>query len=296
MTDREKAGLRGSVVVSETEGRCISPFFNAAYVTREAFLLDGRRSEMTDTRGVQWTRRWLYYDDGRLREETFEGAVIFRRIFIYDLNGRREQVRVRDGDGERLEESYLYNEDGTRLHTFYPRMPGVQGVMADSMLHMSVDAVRITTVQDNRGNPLEKVLYNADDRPIHRVLFLYDDAGRLMEEGEAYFDGRIRDDFRNLFRYDPQGRCIEREMHCPFGSERHTTVYNEYGDVSEIQRIALPTDFDLFPQDPWASYFSYEYDAYGNWVTCNKELRVLGTGETTDREEKHRRVEYGDPV
>jgi len=174
-------------------------------------------------------------------------------------------------------------------------MSGVQGVMADLMLHMSVDAVRITTVQDSRGNPLEKVLYNADDRPMQRVLFLHDEAGRLMEEGEAYSDNRIRDDFRNLFRYDAQGRCIEREMHCPFGGERHTTVYNEYGDVSEIQRTPLPTDIDLLPQDSWVTYSSYEYDAYGNWVTCNVELRALGTGETTHREEKHRRAEYGDP-
>ena len=134
---------------------------------------------------------------------------------------------------------------------------------------------------------LEKVLYNADDRPIQRVLFIYDDSGRLMEEGEAYDDNGIRDDFRNVFRYDAQGRCIEREMHCPFGSERQTTTYNEYGDVSETRRIPLTTDFDLLPQDSWARYFTYEYDDPGNWITCHEELRVLDTGKTTYREEKH---------
>ena len=293
MIDRKNAGLRGSVVLCETEGRCFSPELSGTYVTRESFLPDGRHSEMTDTRGVQWTQRWLYFDDGRPREELFDGAVSFRRIFIYDLKGRREQVRVQDEDGERLEEVCIYNENGTTIHTSYPRMPGGQvGVMADSMLHMSVDAVRITTVQDSRGNPLEKVLFNADDRPIQRVLFRYDDAGRLVEEGEAYSGNRIRHDFRNLFRYDAQGRCIERETHCPFGGERHSTIYNEYGDVSEIRRIPMATDMDFFPQSSWANHFSYEYDAGSNWVSCKVEMQVLGTGETTHREEKHRRVEY----
>ena len=296
MTDREKAGLRGPVVVCETEGRSIFPESKATYATRESFHMDGRRREMTRSGDDHWTQRWLYGDGGRPREEIFDGAIAFRRIFIYDLKGRREQVRVHDGDGERLEEFCLFNEDGTRLHTFYPRMKRVDGVMEDSRLHMSVDAVRITTLQDSRGNPLEKVLYNADDRPIQRVLFLYDDTGRLMEEGEAYDDNGIRDDFRNVFRYDAQGRCIEREMHCPFGSERQTTTYNEYGDVSETRRIPLTTDFDLLPQDSWARYFTYEYDDPGNWITCHEELRGLDTGKTTYREEKHRRVDYGKPI
>ena len=296
MTDREKAGLHGSVVVCETEQRRISPPLNGTNVTQESFHRDGRRSEMTHSGGAHWSQRWLYDADGRLREEVVDGAFAFRRIFVYDVKGRREQVKVSDEDGERLEETCTYFDDGTRLLTLYPRMRGVDGIGADAMLHMSLDAVRITTVQDSRGNPLEKVLYNSDERPIQRVLFLYDDTGRLVEEGEAYIDNRIRHDFRNLFRYDAHGRCVVREMHVPFGSERHTTAYNEYGDVTEIQRVPVltdtPTNMDLFSQDSWANHFRYEYDASGNWITCLSEMRRSGTGEITYREEKHRRVEY----
>jgi hypothetical protein len=85
-------------------------------------------------------------------------------------------------------------------------------------------------------------------------------------------------------------------MHCSFGSERHTTSYNEYGDVSETSRIPLPTatpsDIDLFSQASSTNHFRYEYDAAGNWITCLVETRVSGIDEIAHREEKHRRLEY----
>jgi len=212
------------------------------------------------------------------------------------VKGRLEAVQVRDAGGQRLEESCTYYDDGTSLHTFYPRLPGGAGVMADSWLHMSVDAVRIMTLQDRRGNPLEKVLYNADDRPIQRVLFLYDSEGRLSEEGEADFEDRICQDFRNVFRYDALGRCVLREMHCSFGSERHITDYNDHGDVSETRRVPLPTatpsDIGLFSQASSTKQFRYEYDASGNWITCLAETQASDSGDITHREEKHRRVDY----
>jgi hypothetical protein len=86
-------------------------------------------------------------------------------------------------------------------------------------------------------------------------------------------------------------------MHCPFGGERHTMTYNDYGDVCEIHRMSLPTDIDLLQQRPWATYCSYEYDAFGNWVSCIVETRVTDSGETTNREQQRRRVQYwDDPV
>lgn len=296
MTDREKAGLRGSVVLCETEQKRINPQSNVADVTRESFHHDGRRIELMYSGPATWSQRWNYDVDGQLIEEINDGAFACRRIFKYDVKGRREQVRVWDAEGERLEEFWSYFDDGTRIHTHYPRMRGVDGVATDSMLHMSLDAARIMTTQDGRGNPIERVLYNADDRPLQRVLFRYDGAGRLLEEGEADFENRIREDFRNLFRYDSQGRCVVREMHCSMGSERHTTDYNEYGDIRETRRIPLltatPDDLAILPQNSWANTFRYEYDLSDNWVTCLTETRVSGSDEISHRDEKHRRVEY----
>jgi hypothetical protein len=297
MTHREKAGLRGSVVYCETEQRRIDPFSNDTTVTRESFQRDGHRSELAQSGAVSWSQRWIYDVDGRLLEEFLDGAFASRRTFSYDVTGRLEQVRVRDAAGERLEESWTYYDDGASLHTHYPHLPGVNCcVSAESMLHISADAARIMTLRDSRGNSIEKVLYSADDRPIQRVLFRYDGSGRLSEEGEADFDNRIRPDFRNLFRYDALGRCVLREMHCSFGSERNTTSYNEQGDVSETRRIPLFTEanahLDCFPPESWASVLRYDYDVSGNWTSCHTETRVSGKDEIAHREEKHRRVEY----
>jgi len=66
MTDREKAGLRGSVVGCETEQRRINPFLNDTIVTRESFHRDGRRIEQAQSGAVSWSQRWIYDVDGRL--------------------------------------------------------------------------------------------------------------------------------------------------------------------------------------------------------------------------------------
>ena len=284
MTDREKAGLRGPVAVCETHAR--------SHVTREAFHRDGRRSEMMQTGEYPWSHRWLYDDHGRLLEEVAEGLYSFHRRFFYDARGRRKTVRVSDDNGERLEESYEYREDGSALHTSYPRVSDGIGVALGGMLHMSGDAVRITATEDSQGRAIERVLYDADYRRIQRVLFLYDSAGRLVEEGEAYFDNRIRDDFRNCFRYDEQGRYTRIEMYTPAGNTCQTMRYNEVGDLVERNNMTLPSDIDLFEQPPWTEYFSYTYDSRSNWIKRELVHRLDGTGETPHRDELHRQVEY----
>jgi len=300
MTDREKAGLRGPVALCETEV-LFSPrgLEKSTHVTLESYRLDGRRIEMSDTRRSEWTNRWHYYDydDGRPREVVFEGADAFRRVFVYDDKARLKAVSIHNAEGRHLEESYTYHDDGTVVHTSYPRKPpGLVGVLADSMLHLSGDAVRITTLLDSRGNALEKVLYDVDRRPIQRVLFLYDTAGRVVEEGEAYTDNRMRDDFRNLYRYDEQGRHTEIERYFPFGGTRQTMTYNEQGDLVERHTVSLPTDIDFMAQSPWAEYFGYEYDTRSNWIRRTLEHHLEETGETIHRDEHRRRLEYWNSV
>jgi hypothetical protein len=264
MTDREKAGFRGLVAVCATKW--------PSGVLRESFHMDGRRRENSTDGDHGWTQRWLYDDRRRLKE-----------------------VRTSDESGDHLQESYVYREDGGAVQTFYPRKPaGCQGVMMDSMLHLSTDAVRITTVRDRRGNAVEKVLYAADDRHIQRVLFHYDSAGRLTEEGEAIRENRIREDFRNRYRYDSAGCITEIERYTPFGGMRQTMTYNNIGDLMERHNMTLPTDIDLFVQPPWAEYFTYTYDERSNWLVRNLVHRLEETGETTHSGEENRQIEYWD--
>ena len=76
------------------------------------------------------------------------------------------------------------------------------------MLHVSIDAFIIMTVHDANDRAIREVLYDMEDRVIRRVAFRYDARGLLLQEGEVA-DGSIREDFRNVYRYDAQGRQIE---------------------------------------------------------------------------------------
>jgi hypothetical protein len=106
-------------------------------------------------------------------------------------------------------------------------------VCADAMLHLSIDAVVIMTVLDANDRPIRKVLYDADDRVIRRVAFRYDTRGLLLEEGELV-GGSIRDDFRNVYRYDAFGRKIEADKSSgDLGGARRTFAYNQVGDMVE---------------------------------------------------------------
>ena len=261
MNDREKAGFRGLVAVCETQW--------PSGALRESFHRDGRRDENCALGEQPWSQRWIYDDQGRLK-----------------------QVLTSDKSGEYSRESYAYNDDSSVVQTSYLKFPPGCSVMLDSMLHLSGDAVRITTLQDSRGNALEKVLYDTDDRPIQRVLFLYDSAGRLIEEGEALGQSGIRDDFRNRFRYDAAGRIVQIERYTPAAGMRQTMVYNELGDVIERHHSPLPTDIDMFDQPPWGEYFTYTYDEQSNWISRRLTHRLDESGETTHTGEESRRVEY----
>jgi hypothetical protein len=130
---------------------------------------------------------------------------------------------------------------------------------ADARLHLSIDAVAIMTVLDANDRPIRKVLYDLDDRVIRRVAFCYGEHGLLLEEGEVV-GGSIRDDFRNVFRYDALGRRIG--------------VVQRWGDGDVAQK-----SFEQNLSQSWTERFAYQYDDYENWIQRTTET-ILHTGET----------------
>ena len=161
--------------------------------------------------------------------------------YNYDSLGRLERVFERSGSkSERVFESIQYAADGTKTRTTYPATieeskRRMTSVAASAMLHVSLEAVAIMAVLYSSGLPIRKVFYDVDDRVIRRVAFRHDTGGLLLEEGEV-IDGSIREDFRNIYRYDASGRQIEADQRWgDFGGSRRTFDYNEYGDkVREI--------------------------------------------------------------
>ena len=284
MTDREKAGLRGRVAVCETG--------SDSFVKRESFHADGRRNETSITGNHGSTQRWLYDKENHATEEIFEGPLPFRRRFFYDDRGRLKQVRISDAHGERMHESYTYNYDGSVLHTLYPQLPQGCGVAEDARLYMSADATCITSLQDSGGKTIERVLYDADNRIILRVLFRYNTEGFLEMEGEALVDGGISDHFRNSYSYDVGGRVATIERSTSFGTLRQTMTYNAFGDMTERQNVRSNMIPDEEPA--WMECFSYTYDKRGNWIKRGLIHRLIDTGYTSHTGEHNRKIEYWD--
>jgi hypothetical protein len=235
-----------------------------------------------------WSMIYRYDEHDRILErEQVSGEPESHQLFLYryDPLGRLERVIMPCGEeDERVFESVLYAADGTNTRTLYPpplddtkRM--MAGVGAESMLHVSIDAVVIMTVFDASERPIRKVFYDEDERVIRRVGFRYDARGLLLEEGEL-IGGSIRDGFRNVYRYDDLERRIGADRQWgDLGSERRTFAYNDRGDVVQevIELRTGPMTDDVEPQ-AWTNRFSYRHDDYDNWIERTSET-ILPTGE-----------------
>ena len=269
MSDREAAGLRGPVAVCETE------HIEKGTVTRDSFRRDGQRTEQwhRNRSGFEWSIVRRYDAGGRVLEEERSAPQAQILTYKYDLAGRLARVDVRSPGGpERKQESYQYKDDQTSVVTLYidPPLRDMKNVAVstDRMLHMSIDAVRIITMRDSKARPTEKVLYDIDNRVIRRVLFRYDGAGRLLAEGEAEPDERMRADMRNSYRYNASGRCIQALMRWgATGGQRKTMSYNDLGDLAEERVVPLPAEVALHEAAPWSTHYDYEYDTRGNWTS-----------------------------
>ena len=296
MSDREAAGLRGPVAVCETE------HIEKGTVTRDSFRRDGQRTEQwhRNRDGFEWSIVRRYDADGRVLEEERSAPQAQILAYAYDLAGRLARVDVRSPGGpERKQESYQYKDDQTSVVTLYIDPPLRDrknvAVSAGSMLHMSIDAVRIITIRDSKATPTEKVLYDVDNRMIRRVLFRYDGAGRLLAEGEAEPDERMRADMHNSYRYNASGRCIQALMRWgATGGHRKTMSYNDLGDLVEERVVPLPSEVALHATAPWSTHYDYEYDTRGNLTSRTEQVRRLHSDAVIRTEVIRRRLKFSD--
>lgn len=280
MTDREEAGLRGLVKMCAVERDYVYPDHHWVMDTGDMFSREGNLLERRHRNpgGSHWSIMCRYDEHGRIRDKEYLGqAPDVEEVLShqYDALGRLDRVIIRSRtDGERVFESFQYADDGTRTQTSYPtplddKKRIITGVMPGSMLHLSVDAIAIMTIFDASGHPARKVLYDADNRVIRRIMFRYNTRGLLLEEGELV-GGRIREDFRNVYQYDAAGRQIEADMRCgDLGGQRMAFAYNERGDVTEErieQRSSLSLGEEPAGVQSWAQRFRYQYDELGNWT------------------------------
>lgn len=288
MTDREEAGLRGRIKICCTERDYVYPDHHWVMYTDDTFSPQGQLLERRhrNPEGSHWSIICRYDEHGRILEKVSKEPEAHQLFsYRYDPLGRLERVVLHSSqEGERVFESVQYAADGTKTKTTYPTplddtKRKTIGVCADSMLHLSLDAVVIMTVLDASDRPIRKVLYDGDDRVIRRVTFRYDARGLLLEEGELV-GGSIRDDFRNVYRYDALGRQIEADRRWgDIGGGRRTFAYNDRGDI--VQEI-IEQDTGIMREETgsqaWTQRFAYLYDDYEDWIERTTET-ILHTGE-----------------
>jgi hypothetical protein len=271
------------------------------FITTESYRRDEQWSEKRhrNADGSGWSEARRFDADGRVLLEQRDGFAVQTLVFQYDAKRRLMRVDEHTPDGtERVQQSYLYDDDGTSTVTVYVDPPLLYKnvtVSADVMLQISLDAACIMTIRDSVGRDVKKVLYDSDNRVIKRVLFRYDAAGRLVEEGEIESGSRLRADMRNLYKYDHQDNRIAAEMHWgDLGGQRKTMSYTEMGDLKEMRIAPLPTEIGLLETPPWSTHYSYEYDTQGNWTSRTEQTRRLDSGLVTHTGVTRRTLKYWD--
>lgn len=293
VVDRESAGLRGPVAICETEE------VERQIFTSESFRRDGKLMERRghSREGSEWSTLRLYDAEGRIIEEEHRGFRPQKLTYRYDVRGRLERIDIRLADGsERVHESHLYFDDQTSAVTRYidpPLRDTNVTVAAESMLSMAADAVCILTAFDRSGRPVKRVLYDADERVIRRVLLQYNQSGRLIEEGEVELGGGLNPDLRNSYRYDAEGRCVEVEMRWgAIGGRRQIKSYNERGDLKEERVLPLKPEIELFETAPWSTVYDYEYDTQDNWTLRSAQTRGAESTAIIHTDTTRRTFEY----
>lgn len=194
----------------------------------------------------------------------------------------------------------------------------------------------ITTLYDERDRPVQGQIRDANGRLMMRIVRTYDPQGRIQgdkliaedmqgavpeelvgqmndaqKKAIAKFMGNAFASGESAYKYDPQGRVIEKHRTGGvMGDELTKTAYNDHGDVSDEVTVSTPTpDFraefgidehgNMVPvthpeaQDPSQkeTRYSYEYDALGNWTKKTMSTRS-GQGELKTSTVIHRTLIY----
>lgn len=248
---------------------------------------------------------WSYDEAGRMTRVDFEaGGDRSTQVCEYDDRGRlvREEVRT-EGTGERAPATvYSYTADGLRTSVRDVSHLKVDAfaVEGTETLYGGPGAATIATRYDAADQPAEVRFEDAAGRLIRRVVFVRDDAGRLVSEEmqpgaslpefEPVLDAhgaRERDAmasllatvfrWKTIYSYDAQGRVSERtRLHGGLGEERTRFEYDERGNPIDEITVDSRREVGLDEEGHQSAradtvqhthvHYTYTYDSHGNWT------------------------------
>ncbi len=295
MSDREKIGLRGPAARVRTE------HFDCNLETDEvsakpkfaeivAYDLEGRTTSITHENqdGSSGTTWFTYNDRGDLEKKSSEwgGRQGQDTVYHYDESARLLRLGSVYQDGpERESACYTYEPDGSKTEVRFGLSPAerekfiheVKTRAQNTGTEIGYDLPPATTTirYDPEGKPLEELQHDDNQILLSRIVYTYDDQGRLVEqrheighkapfspspddpsmgplEREALEKMVARlfapgaDMERTTFVYDDQGRKIEEiRQQGPFGATRTTSEYDEHGNTSVVRSAHESREFQL---------------------------------------------------
>jgi len=221
---------------------------------------------------------YAYDDQGRLTSITANGAVPV--TFHYDEQGHKTKVQT-----SRAED---YRANGATA--------GAPFEWADMAPNLEGGGTA-TTKYDENDRPTGVEVRNAQGELISRAMRIYDDRGNVKEDKQILDDPinilpaemrakiasepgqaeELRAELTKVmgghegfssvgYRYDAQGRVIERDEQAFDQVDRIETTYNDQGDVAGEKTLSTQVgDQEQAPQNPEAR-FTYHYDQHGNWT------------------------------
>ena len=173
-----------------TESISFSPD-GASFRMAYTYDAEGRLSETNyyDTGNVLSSRTLYRYDgQGRLERETnynADGAEVDSKTFSYDAEGRKTEELVLHRASLEPEATQDYDTGGEQVEGVSCETQGMSiavGVEGTDSAFSAPGARVIETFYDARGNAAELRFYGEREKPLGRVVFTYNEAGKLSEE------------------------------------------------------------------------------------------------------------------
>jgi hypothetical protein len=328
-TDRGGWSLRGPVHICQISRTWYSRQCGAdtceteerSEITNLEFLASGSLAKRFhhNPDGSEWTTTYNYDDTGKLTARGSENSAgpVDVQSCEYSTAGQLVRVIARpNGNGDRITESYDYDTAGRKMKTVYIDLPALRpdthylmGVEGSDSSYGAPGAATVTTMYNQREQPIDLHFYDEAGRLLSRVEFKYDRDANLVEEAQTksgeMFSGTFAgmneaqletvrallgaggEPITRMHRYDELGRRVEtRSRIDPLSEDKTTRAYNDHGDqieeISEHNQRDYGIDDDGRLSDSPTSErltrseacFRYDYDAFGNWVTKTIESRA----------------------
>lgn len=294
----------------------------AQHFTVASFRPDGAilSTDAHNSDGTIAHSRWSYDDAGRIVESNswMNDEPSNRTVHVYDETGRHIRTVQLNPDGtETDKEVCSYDDFGrkTMVISLFPHEAdsecgaGNACVASTGYFIEGTDsaygapgATTVTMTYDENNLPATVLFHDANRRPLSRVSFRRDTAGRLLSEemhqGErSLFQGIVdkapqerREEMAAMlmqvlgetlssttYAYDAQGRRVKREHRMgSLGGDCTTYRYDSHDDPVEetVEHRSREASFDEIGNVHYSSdrvniqhnRLEYRYDDHGNWT------------------------------